>query len=80
MPKGNATRKGLRLTAWLYLTFGWIFIKKPSKLLWTVSDFKAGRRWAMTVSHPYLRNRSLWDYAQTEGDSVLVLHKLNQYI
>jgi hypothetical protein len=80
MPKRNATRKGLRLTACLYLTFGRFFIKKPSKLLWTVSDFKTGRKWAMTVPHPYLRNKSLWDYVSTEKDSALILHKLNQYI
>jgi hypothetical protein len=80
MPKRNATRKRLRLITWLYLAFGWIFIKKPTKLLWTLSDFKAGRRWAMTVPHPHIRNKSLWDYVCAEGDSVLILHKLNQYI
>lgn len=80
MSKRNVTRQRISVSAWLYLHFGWIFIKKPGKLQWTLTDFNTGKKWAMTQPHPHIKNKSLWDYVYAAKDSVTVLHKLNQYI
>lgn len=58
------------------------FVKKPNrKLLWTVGDFKWGKKWAKTQPHPEFKNKTLWDAACASGaDSTEIIHEINKKI
>lgn len=56
------------------------FVKKPDrKLMWTVKDFKWGKKWAKTQPHPRSKNKTLWDALYNKSsESTEVLHELNK--
>jgi hypothetical protein len=55
------------------------FVKKPDrKLMWTVNDFKWGKKWAKTQPHPRFKNKTLWDAAASNHESTEILHEINK--
>lgn len=64
-----------------YLSIKSLFVKKPTKkLTWSVADFKTGKKWSKTQSHPYLKNKTLWDFCNDKQDSVYTIQNLNKFI
>lgn len=55
------------------------FVKKPSReLLWNTKDFSLAKKWAKSKPHPFLKDKTLWDFCKIENDNVYILQILNK--
>ena len=55
--------------------------KVPTKELeYSVKDFAKGMRWAKSLPHPFIKNKSLDEYFTKRMDSVEILIYLNEII
>lgn len=64
-----------------FLSIKRLFITKPKqKLSWTVQDYKIGKKWAKSVPHPFMKNKTLWDLCHDRTDSVNTIHNLNKFL
>jgi hypothetical protein len=50
------------------------------ELNFSVEDFQKGMRWAKSLPHPFIKNRSLDEYFTKRMDSVHILEYLNTII
>jgi hypothetical protein len=60
---------------------GGFFVKKPSKkLTWCQEDYSLGKLWAKTQPHPFLKNKTLWDFVYDRYESVYTIDNINKYL
>jgi len=58
-----------------------ILAEQPTKkLTWTTEDYEKGRKWALTQPHPYLKEKTLWDYVYNPIESVFTIDNINKYL
>ena len=58
-----------------------ILAEQPTKkLTWTTEDYEKGRKWALTQPHPYLKEKTLWDYVYNPIESVFTIDNINKYM
>jgi hypothetical protein len=50
------------------------------ELNYSVEDFEKGMRWAKSLPHPFIKNKSLDEYFTKRMDSVEILIYLNEVI
>jgi hypothetical protein len=57
-----------------------LFVKTPTRpLMWSVEDFKLGKRWAQSQPHPTQNGKTLWDKVHDRReDSCETLHNINK--
>lgn len=64
-----------------FLTIRRMFLKKPDrKLNWTVDDYEMGKKWAKSVPHPFMKNKTLWDLCYDRRDSANTIHNINKFL
>ena len=64
-----------------FLAIRRMFTKKPNrKLSWNVEDYEIGKKWAKSVPHPFMKNKTLWDLCYDRVDSTNTLHNINKFL
>lgn len=64
-----------------FLAIRRMFTKKPDrKLTWCVDDYEIGKKWAKSVPHPFMKNKTLWDLCYDRVDSTNTLHNINKFL
>jgi len=57
------------------------FVEKPKrKLTWTCEDYIAGKRWALSQPHPFIKGKTLWDLCYDRVESVNSIDNLNKFL
>ncbi len=57
------------------------FVETPNrKLTWCRNDYELGKKWSKGQPHPFIKNKSLWDYCYDPYDSVYTLNNLKNFI
>lgn len=58
-----------------------LFSKRPSKkLTWNREDYSLGKSWAKTQPHPFIKNKTLWDFVYDRYESVNTIDNINKYL
>jgi hypothetical protein len=57
------------------------FVKKPSnKLNWNIDDYHLGKKWAKSQYHPFIKNKTLWDFCYDKQESLYTIDNLNKFL
>ena len=57
------------------------FVKKPEhKLTWTPENYEICKRWARTQPHPFIKNKTLWDFVYDRYESVHTIDNMNKFL
>ena len=54
--------------------------KPTQKLTWSNEDYKKGERWSKGQPHPFLKNKTLWDFCYDKDESVHTIHNINKFL
>jgi hypothetical protein len=54
--------------------------KPTQKLIWSQEDYEKGERWAKGQPHPFLKNKTLWDFCYDKVDSTRTIHNINKFL
>ena len=57
------------------------FVKKPTrKLTWSCEDYVMGKRWALSQPHPFMKNKTMWDFVYDYRDSTYTIDNINKFL
>lgn len=57
------------------------FAKKPTKkLTWTCEDYAMGKKWALSQPHPFMKNKTMWDFVYDHRDSTYTIDNINKFL
>jgi hypothetical protein len=57
------------------------FVSKPTKkLMCSNSDYKKGKKWAMSQPHPFKKGKTLWDLCYDKQESTYTIDNLNKFL
>jgi hypothetical protein len=58
-----------------------LFVKKPKqKLSWTPQNYNMAKRWALTQPHPFIKNKTLWDFFYDKYETSHTIENINKYL
>jgi hypothetical protein len=58
----------------------WFAEKPKRKLTWTSEDYVAGKKWALSQPHPFIKGKTLWDFVYDKYESTYTIDNLNKYL
>lgn len=57
------------------------FVERPTKKLeWCVKDYEKGKSWSKTQPHPFIKNKTLWDFCYDDSDATYTIDNLNKQL
>lgn len=54
--------------------------KPTQKLTWSQEDYIKGERWSKSQPHPFLKNKTLWDFCYDKNESAHTIHNINKFL
>lgn len=60
--------------------YSMIATKPTQKLTWSHEDYMKGERWAKGQPHPFLKNKTLWDFCYDKIESAHTIHNINKFL
>lgn len=60
--------------------YSMISTKPTQKLTWSQEDYEKGERWAKSQPHPFLKNKTLWDFCYDKNESTHTIHNINKFL
>ena len=60
--------------------YSMIATKPTQKLTWSHEDYIKGERWSKSQPHPFLKNKTLWDFCYDKNESAHTIHNINKFL
>lgn len=65
----------------LLMKFFGFLIKTPKrKLRDTPEDYYYGQLWAKTRPHPFLKNKTMWDFCYDKSQKLYTIYNINKFL